>query len=213
MSAGFVTPATGQLLILVTALTMMVTPPLEPLTVRIGRRVEAATFVHQDESEALEKLSDHVVIAGFGRVGRAAARQLVEAGVAFVAVDFDVERIARARELGGRAYFGDATRAEVLAAVGVDRARAVIIALDNPRQSLQLVMLLRYIFPTLKIYSRAYDTADAEELEQAGVTGVVREVVATGRQLANAVVPAVAAAEPPQGGAAPAETEAKGDQR
>lgn len=210
MGAGFITPESGQILLLVTALTMMATPPLEPLSLRIGRRVEAAAFARQDDGE-LEKVSDHVVICGFGRVGRASARELMEAGMNFVAVDFDLERVSRARELGGRGYFGDATRAEVLAAVGVDRARAVIVALDNPRQSLQLVMLLRYIFPTLKIYARAYDAEAARELEAAGVTSVVHEVVATGRQLASAIVPRGGRAEPSLPRGIDSASEAKGD--
>ncbi|MBX6324164.1 MAG: cation:proton antiporter, partial [Rhodospirillaceae bacterium] len=198
MNAGIVPPADGQLLLLVTALTMVVTPLLEPLSLRLGRRAELATFARQDADAGLERLSGHVVIAGYGRVGRTAGRQLADGGVPFVAVDLDPERISRAREMGYRVYFGDATRPEVLAAVGVDRARAVIVALDNPLLTQRVVQLLRYIFPDLPIYARAYDAADAEVLEKAGATGVVHEVVATGRQLA--AVATAAAQKAAEGG-------------
>jgi CPA2 family monovalent cation:H+ antiporter-2 len=185
MSTGIVPTADGQILILVTALTMMATPLIEPLSVLAGRRAEEAAFSRQEEDLGL---SGHVVIAGYGRVGRAAGRQLADQGIPFIAVDLDPERIARARDMGHHVYFGDATRAEVLAAVGVDRARAVIVALDDPLETQRVVQLLRYIFPDLKIHARAYDTADAEVLEKAGASGVVHEVVATGRQLAAAAV-------------------------
>jgi hypothetical protein len=72
-------------------------------------------------------------------------------------------------------------------------------------------MLLRYIFPTLKIYARAYDSTDAEELEKAGVTGVVHEVVATGRQLASAVLPAVVRPERSGAEGVDSSNPAKGD--
>jgi monovalent cation:H+ antiporter-2, CPA2 family len=197
MVGGLVPEGPGQLLVLVTALTMMLTPLLEPLALRLARRAEEATFARQDQDVGLEALANHVVIAGYGRVGRAAGRELSEIGVPFIAVDLDPERIARAKDVGHHVYFGDATRAEVLAAVGVDRARGVVVALDDPMQTLRIVQLLRYIFPVLKIYARAYDSADAEVLEKAGATGVVREVVATGRQLAQAAA-ALSGDEPPE---------------
>ncbi len=93
-----------------------------------------------------------------------------------------------ARKEGLPVYFGDATRPEVLATLGVDRARAVIVALDDARMALQIVALLRYVFPELKIFARAHDETHGEELRAAGADGVVPEISETAMKLAGSVL-------------------------
>ena len=186
---GLLPPATGQILIIAVALTMLITPALAQLGRRVAQRLERASVVGAEampqESSAL---SDHVVIAGFGRVGSAVAIKLRSAGVPFIALDLDPHRIAQARESGFPVFYGNATRPEVLAAVHVERARAVVVAVDDVRAALQLVTLLGYIFPDLKVYARAKDDAHAAELEAAGADTVIPELVATGIKLAGSIL-------------------------
>ncbi len=189
MAVGLIAGADGQLLVLVVAFTMMATPFLAGLGQGVSRRVERTSVVDIEAiPETTEQLEDHMIIAGFGRVGSAVASRFEAAGVAYIAVDLDPHRIAQARQRDLPVYFGDASRAEILAALHVERARAVVVAVDDPRAALTTVSTLHYIFPELKIYARARTESHATELERAGAHIVIPELVATGFKLATSIL-------------------------
>ncbi len=189
LGAGVVSGGIAHLLVVVVALTMMTTPFLAMLGRLLERVVERRTVVDlETRTEETEELTNHVVIAGYGRVGAAVAAQLKAAGSDFIAVDLDPHRIIEARAAGLPVYFGDATRPEILEAVHVERARAMVVAVDNPQVALRAVAMVRYIFPDLKIYARAHDDAHARELARAGADTVVPELVATGHRLAGSII-------------------------
>ena len=189
LTVGAVPAGQGQILVVAVALTMMATPPLAKMARWLSKRIERANVTRvESEPESLAGLTDHVFIAGFGRVGRSVAKSLSARQVPFVAVDLDPHQVTQAAEDGLPVFYGDATRPEVLEAVHVERARAVVVALNAPRESLQLVALLRYIFPELPIYARAYDESHAGDLRHAGALAVVTELVATGTNLAGSIL-------------------------
>lgn len=189
LGVGVVSDSITQLLVVVVALTMMATPFLAMLGRVLESQVERRTVVElETRAEEAEELTNHVVIAGYGRVGAAVAAQLKEAGSDFIAVDLNPHRIIDARASGLPVYFGDATRPEILEAVHVERARAMVVAVDNPQVALRTVSMVRYIFPDLKIYARAHDDAHARELARAGADTVVPELVATGHRLAGSII-------------------------
>jgi len=189
VAIGVVAPEVGQLLVVSVALTMMATPFLDRLGRVLAERVERRAVVGIEQAaEQTEQLSNHVVIAGFGRVGAAVAARLRAENIPFLAVDLDPHLIIQARRLGEPVYYGDVTRAEILDAVHIERARALVVAMDNPKAALQLVALMNYIFPDLPVYARARDETHARELEQAGAHTVVPELVATGVKLAGSIV-------------------------
>ncbi len=168
---------------------MILTPALAALGGRLEQRVERAKVEDVEAvPEITEQLEDHIVIAGFGRVGAAVAHQVERAGVPFIAVDLDHRRIAQARQRGLPVYFGNAARPEILEALHVERARAVVVAVDDPAAALSTVGLLHYIFPELPVYARAGNDAHAAELRRAGAEVVVPELVATGVKLATAIL-------------------------
>ncbi len=188
LGAGVVSAGVVQLMAVVVSLTMMVTPFLATLGRLLERQVERRTVVElETRPEEAEELTNHVVIAGYGRVGAAVAAQLKVAGSDFIALDLDPHRIIEARAAGLPVYFGDATRPEILEAVHIERARALVVAVDNPQVALRTVAMVRYIFPELKIYARAHDDTHARDLARAGANTVVPEMVATGHQLAGSV--------------------------
>jgi CPA2 family monovalent cation:H+ antiporter-2 len=198
MTAGLIEPALAERLILVAVLTMIATPGLAWLGKTLAANVERARAPSIETAEtSLANLSDHVLIAGFGRVGRRAAARLAARNVPFLAVDLDPHTVSQAAADGYPVYFGDATRPEVLEKVQVARARAVLIAMNDPRPVQQLVTLLRYIFPELPIYARAYDEMHAEELRRAGASTVVPETVATATDLAGSILGDEPASPPP----------------
>ena len=188
LGAGVVSAGVVQLMAVVVSLTMMVTPFLATLGRLLERQVERRTVVElETRPEEAEELTNHVVIAGYGRVGAAVAAQLKAAGSDFIALDLDPHRIIEARAAGLPVYFGDATRPEILEAVHIERARALVVAVDNPQVALRTVAMVRYIFPELKIYARAHDDTHARDLARAGANTVVPEMVATGHQLAGSI--------------------------
>lgn len=187
--AGVLSQPLAQEIVLVVIISMILTPVLAIAGRKAFDRLERSksTGVDQIASDPIT-LSNHVVITGYGRAGGAIAAHLRIEKVPFVAVDMDPDRVAAARKEGLPVYFGDATRPEVLATLGVDRARAVIVALDDTKMALQIVALLRYVFPELKIFARAHDEAHGEELRTAGADGVVPEISETAMKLAGSVL-------------------------
>ncbi len=189
MTLGVVAPDLGQLVIVVVALTMLATPFLAGLGRTASNRIERKEVPRiEDLAESDTELEDHVIIAGFGRVGAIVAKQMIDAKVPFLAIDMDPHTILQAQKRGLPVYYGDVTRADILDGVNVQAARAVVVALDDKHVSLQVVAILRYIFPELKIHARARDTAHAQELETIGADTVVTELVPTGLQLAQVVL-------------------------
>lgn len=188
---GLLDIALAQLLLVAIALTMLASPLLVTLARRLSLSAAAAGKDGQlAVPEGDDGLRDHVIIGGYGRVGRTVAMHLQAEGVAFIAVDLDPEQVRGARERGENVFYGDASRPEILEALNPANARAVVIAMSNPRAALQLVGLLHYLFPELPIHARAQDDEHAEALRAAGAHIVVPELIATGDRLATGIAPA-----------------------
>jgi CPA2 family monovalent cation:H+ antiporter-2 len=165
---------------------MILTPLAGFLGERLARRFEPLV-VAADETERVaahgSHLSGHVVLAGFGRVGRTVARVLVEAERPFVALERDVAVVAQFRARDLPVYAGDASRLEVLRAAGVERASAAVITIDDHAAASHTVAALREIAPDLLVFVRARDLVHQSELELAGATAVVPETLEGSLQL------------------------------
>ncbi len=173
-----------QTLMLTIALTMAATPLLAELGCRLALRVAGAEHPGMARlQQDMEEESGHVVIAGFGRVGQTLARLLGEAGIPWVALDSDNALVLRMRERGLPVYYGDAGLAPVLEAAGLERARALVITLDEPATVRRLVEVLRGKYPDLRIFVRATDMRHLREMETAGVSVIVPETVESSLQL------------------------------
>lgn len=173
----------------VIALSMALTPGLAWLGNRLHKRMEANLADRQEDmrSESAD-MKDHVIIAGFGRVGQSVVKTLSAAGIPYVAVEFEPTRVAEARAKGLSVYYGDASRVEVLEALGADRARAAVIILDNATAAERVVNLLHQRFPKLNIFVRARDNAHKRRLTNAGASGIVHETYELGLQLGETVL-------------------------
>lgn len=170
---GLIFPGTTQLLFLVVALTMLVTPFISMYLFPVIKRWEDRQREAQGEEEAptdMPERTDHVIIAGYGRVGRTVARVLDAEGASFVAIDLDHDRIAKARARGRPVFYGNALRLPVWRSISAHAARAVVIAIEDPALVSRIVGLLHKEFPHLKIFVRARDAEHAEELKAAGAT-------------------------------------------
>ncbi|MBB3065213.1 cation:proton antiporter domain-containing protein [Limibacillus halophilus] len=183
---GLVGAENAQLFIVAVAISMIATPLLAKAGRTLQRRIDhPRAALPESEGENKETPEDHVVIAGFGRLGRTLAGNLTQDNLPYIAVDISGQEVDLARREGFRVYFGDATRPEVLEALHLGAARAVAICISDPEHTSQLVALIHYIFPEMPILARAYDERHAAELRALGATDVITELSATGRQFAR----------------------------
>lgn len=184
-------PATlSQVLIATIAITMMLTPFLASAGKRLQTRLEAkeqhAEAGHADREA--EDLADHVVIAGFGRVGQTLARLLTEHRTPYFALDMDPARISQVRARGMLAAYGNAAVPEVLRRAGLDKAKALAVTLDDAKLAERVVAAARHEFRDLPIVARARDHDHAVALHQAGATSVVQETFEASLLLSDQVL-------------------------
>lgn len=116
---------------------------------------------------------NHVIIIGFGRVGEVVAEMCALSGLGYIVVDNDAERVAKARAKDLPVFYGDANKLAVLRSVGVERARALIVAASNATYATAVVKAARAEWPKATIFARARDAEHARVLADAGVTGAV----------------------------------------
>ena len=131
----------------------------------------------------ISHLRDHVIVCGHGRVGRSAARQLVDTGHDVVVVDSDSD--ASSQGLTVPHVLGDASRDDTLREAGIDRARALICALGTDAETMYATLSARALRPELVIISRARTLDSKEKLVLAGATRAVNPQLIGGRRMAS----------------------------
>ncbi len=148
-----------------------------------GDWAHGATII-QDVAVHSMSLTDHVVICGFGRVGRRIAEFLKLENIAFIGLDADPQAIDKARSRGENVVFGNADRAEVLIAAGIGRARAVVVSYPDAHSAERVVRFIRSKHGSVPIIVRTSDDKDVNRLKAAGATEVIPEVLESGLLIA-----------------------------
>ncbi|MBY5932075.1 monovalent cation:proton antiporter-2 (CPA2) family protein [Tateyamaria omphalii] len=170
---GVIPQAIAETLLLVIALTMLITPLLFILYELQSRRMgEAGTDVEADEIDE----DGPVIIAGIGRFGQIVNRLLQGSGFNTVVLDHDMETIALMRRFGFKGFLGDPSRPDILHAAGLHTARILVVALDDKDAATRLVAYARKTRPDIHIIARAYDRVHVYRLYQAGADDIVREM-------------------------------------
>jgi CPA2 family monovalent cation:H+ antiporter-2 len=186
LGARLITPQTAQFWQDITAIGLIVTPLLAMAGRQLARRIDHVA----GSGAALPDLGDapHAIIVGCGRVGRVVADLLKAHDRPFIGVDTDPDLIALAETRGYPAIYGDAGRSETLVRLGVERASAVILTMDEPVAAQRLVKKLRAQYPALPIIARARDSAHAAQLYRAGASHAVPETLEASLQLGESVL-------------------------
>jgi monovalent cation:proton antiporter-2 (CPA2) family protein len=129
------------------------------------------------EQRAPDKIreSNPVIVAGFGRFGQVAVRVLRGLGVGTTVIDHDPAQIDTVRRFGFKAYYGDATRMDLLESAGAASAKVLLVAIDDPDAALTAVKRVRQRFPQLEVIARARSRTEAYEYAEMGVRSI-REV-------------------------------------
>ena len=161
-------------LILAVVVSMMLTPVvyliIEYVTGRTAEKVDA-------EYDGMEDKGHTVIIAGFGRVGQIVGRLLRVKGQSFTALEIDSSQVDVVRRYGSKVYFGDAGRLDLLRAAGADRAKLLVLAIDDIEASVRTAETVIRNFPHLTIIARARNRRHAHKLMDLGITHIFRETL------------------------------------
>jgi voltage-gated potassium channel len=136
----------------------------------------------------INRLHDHFIICGFGRVGRNASNEMQRANAAFLIIDRDEQRVAKAAAAGMLAITADATRDDDLREAGVLRAKGLIAALPSDAENLFIILSAKTLNPKLAVVTRVSEEEAGEKLRRAGADTVFTPYAMAGRQLADALL-------------------------
>ena len=163
-------------------ISMVLTPPMVMLANRLTQSDEDED--HGDLTGP-EGGHDHVIVAGFGRMGQIIAQVLSNSGVQVTAIDRSTSHIRNAERFGFKVYYGDAARLDILRTAGAADARAVILCMDDAPSVNHATEQLRGAFPNLPILVVAHDRMHEIELRQLEPDVIVRETLESSLFLAR----------------------------
>jgi voltage-gated potassium channel len=136
----------------------------------------------------IDKLKDHFIICGYGRVGRGAAAELTHSGAPFVIVDIDPERCERAMVAGHLAVAADSTRDDTLRQAGIERARGLVAALSSDADNLFVLLSAKGLNSRIFVAARAAEEGAEEKMRRAGADAVFAPYSITGHRLAQSLL-------------------------
>lgn len=185
-TANVMSHATADFLVVVVTVSMILTP----LAFAVNEKFLAKRFTKKvsREFDAIGEDENPVVIAGFGRVGQIVGRVLRLRKIGFTALDAAPTHVDFLRKYGNRIYYGDATRLDLLRAAHLDKAKILVVAIDDMVASVKVVELAQQHFPNAKIYARARNRQHAYQLLAMGVNLLIRETFEASLSLAQQVL-------------------------
>ncbi len=173
-------------LLLVVSLSMAATPLLFLCNEKLLR-----PWLDGQQQPAFDRIDDPgtpVIIAGFGRVGQIVGRLLRLRNIPFTALEISSSQVDFVRKFGGKIYYGDASRIDLLRAAHVEQARILVLAVDDVQASLKIAETVKSHFPKVEIYARARNRHHAHMLMDLGVKVFVRETYFSSLRLAEQVL-------------------------
>lgn len=149
-------------------------------------------FGRRKVERQIARMSGHVIVCGFGRMGRSVCRELAAKPAAFVVIDRDADAVRHAEEEGYLSLAGDASEDDILRAAGIERAQGLVAALSTDADNVYVVLTARELNPGLLIVARAEDERSERKLLHAGANRVVLPYAISGHRMAHALLrPAV----------------------
>ncbi len=186
--SGVLEPDFFQILTLVIALTMVTTPLMANFGEYLTKRFTRMGDGHDVTTTHIKGGQSHVIIAGFGRVGRRIAKILQAENVPYLAIESNADRVLEGRRDGFSVFYGDASQVNVLKAADAERAGALVCTLDQAVPALRLVHILRQHYPDLSIHARGRDRQHCDQLLKAGATIAISETLEASLQIGRAVL-------------------------
>ena len=136
----------------------------------------------------IDKLENHYIVCGYGRVGRGAALEMQQQGLPCVVVDRDAEKVEQAAAAGMHALAADSTRDQTLTEAGITRARGLVAALGTDADNLFVILSAKTLNPLLNVAARVGEEEAEEKLRRAGADTVFAPYTHAGHRLAQALI-------------------------
>lgn len=186
--AGVIDAPVSSLLVAAVALSMLVSPLLlvvadRWIVPRMARHRDGPQLQELDEPQEAP-----IIIAGFGRYGQIIGRLLFANGMEATVLEHDAEQVEAVRRFGWPVHYGDATRLDLLRVAGAERARVLVIAVDDIEHSLSLARLAVEHFPHLQLVARARNVRHYYRLRDLGVKFIERETLDSALQSGRSVL-------------------------
>jgi len=166
---------------------LLISMALAPLVIRYNGRLvsrllpNTASFSKQKIQEQVEeldqRLKNHIIICGYGRVGQNIAHLLKEEGFNYIAMELDPVLVQNALRAKEPVTYGDAADLELLMAAGIERAAALVVSVDDPATALKIMKQVRRSETTIPVLARTSDDSHMQELLDAGASEVVPEAL------------------------------------
>jgi CPA2 family monovalent cation:H+ antiporter-2 len=194
LQMGMLQGEVGQIMLIAVLLSMVMAPILIRYSTTFSERLSGVSLHRTQQGlvknieTAARNLSSHVILCGYGRVGRNVAWFLEEENVEYVAVDLELNRLHGTVEGGQRVTYGDATRRHILVAAGIERAQAIVITFDDVRGALKTLSQIHELRPDITAIVRATDEQHLEELLDVGATEVISDTLETSLTMAAHVL-------------------------
>jgi voltage-gated potassium channel len=154
----------------------------------IAGGVLTGVLAERRRERTIERLRDHFIICGYGRVGRRVAEEFRVSGERYVVLDFREDAVAAAKEQGDLLIEGDATEDEDLRRAGIEHAKGLVAASDSDADNLYIALSARSVRPDIQIVACASDEDAEKKLKLAGADRVVLPYATAGRTMANLVL-------------------------
>jgi voltage-gated potassium channel len=154
----------------------------------IARGVLGDTVAGRRRKRVIDRLEDHVIICGFGRVGARVAQEIQRSGQPFVVLDVNETSLAQAADIGAPTILGDGTDDDDLERAGLSRAKALVASADSDQANLYITLSARALRSDLFIVARASDESAAHKLSRVGADRVVQPYSTAGLHIANSVL-------------------------
>lgn len=133
----------------------------------------------------IDDLRDHIIVCGYGRVGRRAAEEFRTSGVRYVVLDHSPDAVAAAEQIGDLFIQGDGANDDDLGRAGIDNARGLLVASDDDADNLYITLSAKARRPDLTVIARASSEDAERKLRLAGADRVVTPYTTAGRMMAN----------------------------
>lgn len=187
LSTGLLGRVDSQPILASIILTMLAAPLMIRYNGQVAEWLQPATPTPDAETgdieAALRDTDQHVVICGFGRVGGQMASLLRAEEIPYVALDLRPERVKQGWQAGDRVFYGDAGNREILRAVGLEWASALVISFNDDAMASTIVHSARALRKDIPILVRSQDDSNLESLLEAGATEVIPETLETSLML------------------------------
>ncbi|WP_417543743.1 monovalent cation:proton antiporter-2 (CPA2) family protein [Marinobacter sp.] len=167
-------PDISQILSLVVALSMFLTPLLFIVYDRIVLPRYRRSSNDEREADTIDEQAP-VIVAGVGRFGQIVCRLLRANNVPIVVLDHELEQIENVRRINIKSFFGDASRPDLLEKAGIEQARLLVVAIDDRDRAVKMVEHVKKFFPGVWVLARAFDRGHGYQLREAGADDVMSE--------------------------------------